>query len=278
MEAILSTDDVTLALHDLGGLGPLLYLSHATGFHGRAYLPIAAALADRYHCVAPDYRGHGDSTLPSHGSMEWKGFGEDAVAVVGTLSARPLFGFGHSKGGAALLMAELARPGSFAALVLFEPIVFPPDPDRLAGPSTMASSARRRRNEFDSFEQAYENFASKPPLSSFTPAALHAYVDYGFRPTGRGTIELKCAGETEARVFEGGATHRTYERLGEVACPVLVMAGEDGDEGPSAISRAIADGLPRGTFSRFGQLSHFGPMEDPALVADQIDRFCTAVG
>ena len=265
-------------MHDLGGRGPLLYVSHATGFHGRAYLPLAAALADRFHCVAPDYRGHGDSTLPAHGSMDWNGFGDDAVAVVESLHEQPMFGFGHSKGGAALLMAELRRPGTFRALVLFEPITFPADPERAARPNDMATAARRRRNEFDSFEQAFENYASKPPLSSFTPAALHAYVDYGFRPTGRGTIELKCSPETEARTFENGGSHRTFEHLGEIACPVLVLAGRDRTEGPGALAEPVAIALPRGEFHAFDDLSHFGPMEDPIAIAARIESFCSTWG
>ena len=275
VQPITSTDGVTLALHDLGGRGPVLFVSHATGFHGRAYLPLANALSDRFHCVAPDYRGHGDSSTPADGSMDWNGFGRDAIAIVGSLAERPLFGFGHSKGGAALLMAELARPGTFGALVLFEPIVFPPDPERASQPNSMAISARRRRPEFDSFEHAFANYASKPPLTTFTAGALHAYVDHGFRPTGRGTIELKCAPESEARTFENGGSHRTFERLGEITCPVLVLAGRDRAQGPGAIAEAIAEALTRGMFQSFDQLSHFGPMEDPAEIANEIARFCT---
>ena len=38
----------------------------------------------------------------------------------------PLFGFGHSMGAAALLMAEPRRPGLFAGLVCYEPVIYPP--------------------------------------------------------------------------------------------------------------------------------------------------------
>ena len=50
--SVSSSDGVELAVHDLGGRGPTLLVSHATGFHGRCYLPVAAALADRFHTIA----------------------------------------------------------------------------------------------------------------------------------------------------------------------------------------------------------------------------------
>ena len=58
-----SSDGVTLAVHDLGGDGPPILLAHATGFHGRVWLPVATHLADA-HCWAPDLLGHGDSVVP----------------------------------------------------------------------------------------------------------------------------------------------------------------------------------------------------------------------
>ena len=56
-----SSDHVNLAVHEFGGDGPPLLLSHATGFHGYAYLPIADALDRRFTSYALDYRGHGDT-------------------------------------------------------------------------------------------------------------------------------------------------------------------------------------------------------------------------
>jgi hypothetical protein len=43
-----STTGVELAVHDLGGNGPLLLVSHATGFHGYCYLPIADRLSEEF--------------------------------------------------------------------------------------------------------------------------------------------------------------------------------------------------------------------------------------
>jgi alpha-beta hydrolase superfamily lysophospholipase len=61
-----STDGVEVVVHDLGGSGPLVLMSHATGFHGYAWRPVADFLAPGgFHCVALDYRGHGDTLAPA---------------------------------------------------------------------------------------------------------------------------------------------------------------------------------------------------------------------
>lgn len=279
---IKSADGVALALHDLGGTGPTLLYSHATGFHGRIWLPLARELGDRYHGWALDYRGHGDSALATDDPLRWSEFGADALAAVEAIDPSPRFGFGHSMGATALLMVELARPGTFTGLVLFEPIVMPPGfaegvigEDGLRRDHPLATAARRRRPSFPSFEAAYDNFAGKPPLNSLTPDSLHAYVDFGFRRVDDQTVTLKCTGETEARTFEAGRDHDVWERLDEISCPVLILGGHP-SAGPGEIVHLLAEPLPYGRFQRFDHLSHFGPIEDPALVAETTAAFFSA--
>jgi pimeloyl-ACP methyl ester carboxylesterase len=276
-----STDGVRLAIHDLGGDGPPLLLSHATGFHGLVWAPLAATLTTRYHSWSLDYRGHGDSTEPADGVFHWAGAAADAWAAVrtvrGTGASGPLFGLGHSMGGAALLMAELDHPGTFAALALFEPIVLPPDLPRPEGGPSLAEGARRRRDVFGSRDEAYENFAGKPPLNVLAPAALRAYVDHGFADQPDGTVRLKCRGESEARTYEGSQTHDTFARLGEIRCPVLVLSGSFQPFQPASWARQVADNLPRGTFARLDDIGHFGPMEDPEEVAGVVADYFAGV-
>jgi pimeloyl-ACP methyl ester carboxylesterase len=271
-----STDGVQVAVHDLGGDGPTVLFSHATGLLGMLYVPMARELAG-YRALAIDYRGHGDATRPANGAFEWGGMRDDALAVLDTLDGTDLYGFGHSMGGAVLLMVELARPGTFRALALYEPIVFPPDRDQMDGPAPIVVGARRRRPEFPSREAAYENFSSKPPLNVLAPEVLRLYVDYGFKDTPTGTVRLKCEPESEARTFEANMSHDTYARLGDIACRVLVMAEPPRDLSPSMMAEETASRLPRGRYHQFDQLDHFGPLEDPAAVAAVVaDFFATA--
>ena len=280
-----SSDGLDLVVHDLGGVGRTLLLSHATGFHGHCYAPMAHELADRFHSVALDYRGHGDSPalLGEDGQpvVSWERYGDDATAVATALvdeRGGPLVGFGHSMGGACLLMAAHRDPSLFSHLVVFEPIVFPTGGAHPAaagpdGPSPLVAGARRRRSSFPSFEAAIENYAAKPPLGAFTPSALEAYVRHGFRRAEDGSVHLKCAPEVEARTFEQGGTHTTWDVLASIETPVLVIAGVVEEWQPSGRAEPIADQLPNGTYLQDDALDHFGPMTHPDAIARIVADF-----
>lgn len=263
-----SSDDVTLTVHELGGEGPTLLLAHATGFHGRCWAPVAARLPG-YRCVAPDLRGHGDSPTPYGHDFDWRGFADDILAVVDALDDRPLFAAGHSKGGAALLLAEERRPGTFRALWCFEPVVFPSTTPPPRGANPLADAARRRKPRFASLDEAFANYRAKPPFDVLPDESLRAYVEGGFATQPDGSVVLKCQPENEARVYEMGAQHDAYAHLGAVTCPVVIARGRV-EPGPAMFADAIVARLPHGRLEVFDDLGHFAPLEDPDRVAHAV--------
>lgn len=269
-----TTDGVRVAFTDLGGTGEPVLFAHATGFHGQVWRPVASHLGD-YRGVVFDERGHGD-TPPGDDAQSWHGFAMDALAVVDELGLERPFGVGHSAGGAALLLAELARPGTFRALWVFEPIVPPTVPPGGAGPSPgnpLAEGARRRREVFDSRQSAYDNYAGKPPFSVLDPAALRAYVDYGFDDLDDGTVRLKCRREAEAATYEMAVQHGAGTRLHEISCPVVLASGGRTDTPFGfGLMEQLAERIPAGRTERFPDLGHFGPLQQPAAIAASIRR------
>jgi len=267
-----STDGVRLAVHELGspdpGARPLL-LCHATGFHGRVWRALAEELPER-RCLALDFRGFGDSTEPD-GDLDWYGFGRDVLAVVDELDLGTVQAVGHSKGGAAILLAEQARRGTIERAVCFEPVVFPPSEGE-RGENPLAAVTRRRRETFGSYEEAIANFASKPPLGSLRPDVLDDYVRFGFAEQPDGTVHLKARREHEAATYDTGALHDGFAHLGEVACPVLVVHGGD-TFGPAVAAPVVAEQLPAGELLAAPERGHFGPLEDPAWFAGVVRGF-----
>lgn len=269
-----SPEGLDLAAYDFGGDGPPLVVIHATGFHARAYEPLADLLRDSFHCYAFDLRGHGASEAPPDDDFDWHHFAEDAVAVVSSFGLERPFGFGHSCGGAVLLLAEQAHPGLWQGLYTFEPIVPPPGwtgpPGRDVSENPMAAGALRRRTNFPSRDAAFDNYASKPPLDVLTADALRAYVDYGFTDQPDGTVTLACRPQSEAATFVAATSSRVWDGLDSVTCPVVVACGERTDAFPPDHHRAVAARLPRGTNQLLRGVGHFGPMEHPEAVAAAI--------
>ena len=267
-----SSDHVNVAVHEFGGTGRPLLLSHATGFHGYCYLPIADRLSDGFSTYALDYRGHGDTARPDDWQVDWDRYGDDALAAARAVApAGGLIGFGHSMGGAGLLMAAHRDPGLFDVIVAFEPIVFPPrdvDPhDGTENNGTILSrGARKRRASFESFDAAIANYSSKPPMMAFDPDVLRLYVGHGFRSAPEG-IRLKCDPEHEARTFDMGGAHTTWAELPDIDTRVIIVSGRVDEFGPAAIAREIAEALPNATYVEHDEWNHFTPFIDPAAMA-----------
>ena len=275
MPHALTTDGVHVAYTDLGGAGAPVLFAHATGFHGHVWRPVATHLEDSFRSIVFDERGHGD-TAPADDGQSWHGFAADALAVVDELNLPRPFGVGHSAGGAALLLAELARPGTFRALWVFEPIVPPalaPGAADVSRANPLAEGARRRREVFESRQAAYDNYAGKPPVAALDPAALRAYEDHGFDDLDDGTVRLKCRRDAEAATYEMAVQHGAATRLHEISCPVVLASGGRTDTpfGPDLMEQ-LAERIPGGRAEPFPSLGHYGPLQEPATIASSIRR------
>jgi pimeloyl-ACP methyl ester carboxylesterase len=272
---ISSVDGVTIAIHDFGGTGSPVLLSHATGFHAHCWEPVAHSLNSQHHVVGLDHRGYGDAETVDPATMTWDQYGLDALAAARHLYAQhnePIVGIGHSMGGASLLMAAHGEPHLFKALFVFEPIVFPPpDPDAGERPeSPLPAGARKRRSRFPTFEAAIENFAAKPPMAAFNAVAREAYVRHGFKPTTDGDIELKCLPEHEARTYETGGSSGAWNSLPSITTPVWVLSGAIAPFQPSTFAITVAERIPASTYVRWDEVGHFGPLEKPELISQYV--------
>lgn len=241
-----------------------VYLSHATSFCGAVWDPVRALLAD-VESVAWDHPGHGGGPsveLP----LEWRCFGDYVLEVTEPGGV----GVGHSMGAAAITMAQLEDPARFRALVLIEPIVFP-GPFGRESREPVARRAERRKSSFPSREAAAENFRKRQPFDTWVDAAFEGYIRCGL--IGEGEVRLACPPEVEADIYRAWRAHDTWDRLGEVDIPVLVMAGESSDTITPELAREQAARFPRAGLEIVPGTGHFLPMERPDVVADRVRRF-----
>jgi pimeloyl-ACP methyl ester carboxylesterase len=272
-----SSEGVRVALHDFGGRDdastPVLLFAHATGLCGNVWAPMAAYLSNRYRCVALDIRGHGNSALPEGGaSLVWSALADDVEAAVDEISrsGAPIHGIGHSMGGAVLALAASRRP-AFRSLWLYEPVIVPPGGlTSNDGPNPMADGAARRRERFGSWQEAYDNFAAKEPLRQLHPDALRAYVDGGFVLEPDHSVVLRCHPTTEAEVFRQALVSGAWEVVSNLDLPVAIVAGRTAPFGPVEFAVTVAQALPKGTLIERRHLGHFGPLENPKDMAQDV--------
>lgn len=305
-------DGKRIVLNDLGGSGPTLLMLHAAGFLGKVFTPMANELHGNFHCFALDIRGHGQSasaatidgafaaplgfdvesqtplpSVPSDISKLHLGrLVSDvfcAIAYLHTLSGGgTLFAFGHSLGGLLAVAAEIERPGTFAALFLFEPVHMAsssPFTKVVRSSQVLSSMAVRRRTTFPSKQEALKIWQKKIPFNHFEDSVLALYVNHGLVPIdGSEQVELACdAKRVEAYLYliiDYLAKH-CFDRLNGVTCPVAIARGTGGwpTDFLTDLMPAVADRLPRGSLITFEGLHHFGPLEAPQKLARATNTF-----
>ncbi|HEX3796285.1 MAG TPA: alpha/beta hydrolase [Acidimicrobiales bacterium] len=278
LHTIVSADGTAVVVRDLGGPddreAPVLLFSHATGFHGEVWRPLATELIGEYRCLAIDHRGHGLSAIPEDADLVWSSMGEDVAAVLDSElvgAGRVVHGIGHSMGGAALVLGADSRPGRFRSLWLYEPVIVAPGVLPPPGtPNPMADGAARRRSSFESFDAALVNFAQKPPLDQLRADALRAYVEAGFAPQPDGSVVLRCSPTREASVYRGAPDSGAWSVVGHLTIPIAMVSGRQESFGPVAFMPAVVEILQRGTVREHPELGHFGPLENPTTMAHDV--------
>lgn len=259
-------------------------LLHATGFLARLWQPVAEELSARYHVFAYDARGHGDSEKPSPeeepSPYGWDHLVDDFRGFLDALGLRRVLAIGHSMGGATAAHLAATAPEYVAAAVLIEPIVFPPVTDATGHErrQELSSSAARRRMVWPSREELVRSYRSRPLFADWREDVLALYAEHGARLREDSQYELKCPGEIEAKVFEGGDALNTWSVLPQVRCPALVVYGERTERHLIEVAREATARVPNARLVAIPGVGHLSPMERPDLVAAEIIRFAEQGG
>jgi pimeloyl-ACP methyl ester carboxylesterase len=268
-----SAGGLRLAVWEWPGAGPPLLFAHATGFHGRMWDHIIRQFPGR-RALAIEFRGHGRSAKPAP-PIPWRSFAEDILAVVEQFDLRGVVGVGHSMGGHALAEAAALHPDAFAALVLADPVIFPPHFYGAPGPDV--SFILRRRNRWTSPAEMFERFRPRLPFAAWPEEVVRNYCDYALLPDGDGYV-LACPPEVEASIYRESQTPEAdiAAALATLRQPVtIVRAGRTWQPGvfdPSASPTApdIAARFANAKEVFLAENNHFIPMEAPHVMVREI--------
>lgn len=256
-------------------------LLHATGFHARCWDATVEALRTSCRVIALDLRGHGRTA--NRPPYDWNTISDDVVDFVDTLNLTMLTVAGHSMGGRCALYLAAHRPERVQSLVLVDPVVMSPDQYRQRRAEQPAMNVddhpvARRRNRFDSPQSMIDRFESRHPFNRWQSRALRDYCVFGLIPTEVG-FELACPPAVEAQIYSHSAAVDVTGLLSVIRQPTVVMRAKERPANTATMDFSasptwpdLAQTLPHGTDRYLPELSHFIPMEQPALVAQEIEN------
>jgi pimeloyl-ACP methyl ester carboxylesterase len=272
---IVSANGEDLAVWEWPGDGPPFVLAHATGFHGRCWDEIVRMFPER-RCLAIDKRGHGRSSKPEP-PYHWRLFGRDLAAVMEHFGVNAAIGIGHSSGGHTTVQAAALRPETYRALLLIDPTIFREKYYGTAAPD--ASGTLRRRNEWESAEEMFERFESRPPFAGWRKQILRDYCEYGLLPK-NGKFVLACPPAVEASIYHESKRRESniYPEIASVSVPVVVMRADRERQpgvfelGASPTAPDLAAHFAKGRDVVLQGATHYIAMESPERVAEEIRR------
>jgi pimeloyl-ACP methyl ester carboxylesterase len=176
---------------------PLLIMVHGGRDHCRNWDWTALELRKRYHVIAPDLRGHGDSDWAIGGNYSMVDYVLDMAQLISALGNHSLTLMGHSLGGGIVLQYAGVFPHGVKQVVSIEGLGPPPDMIREAPAhdrmgqwiGEMQALARRKVREYKSIDEALVRMREMNPHLS-VEQAYHLTV-HGVRRNENGTYSWK---------------------------------------------------------------------------------------
>ena len=244
---------------------PLLFL-HGGGLTSHTWDAVCLGLRDRYHCLALDFRGHGDSQWAE--DYEIDAHVEDVRALVGALDLRNLGLIGMSLGGI-VAVRYAGRYKDLGALVVID-----------IGPTAQRSGGYRRIQDFvdgvelDSIEDFVErslNFNPKRDRELLRTSLLHNLREL---PNGKWTWKYD-----RRHYMRPGQPKRltmmnaTWGKVPGIICPTLVVRGGDSDILSDEAGKQLAGTFPDGTYVEVPRAGHTVQGDNPADLVAAVRRF-----
>ena len=240
---------LSLAL-ETRGTGPrtLLFL-HGWISSRRMFYEVAERLdlqAFTIHLL--DFRGAGSSDRPAHG-YDCAGYASDVRAALASIGGCVEI-VGHSAGGKIAQYVALDPPPTLKRLVLVATGTAKVPPDR-AGHRELAEGAFGSRIAIERFQRA-------AMFREIAPDAMERLIDDA----------LIAQREAWFQWYDNGRREDFFERLGTIATPTIVVAGDRDTLAPVArLRREVVGAIPGAILVTFKLAGHNIPVERPAELA-----------
>ncbi|MBH79667.1 MAG: alpha/beta hydrolase [Gammaproteobacteria bacterium] len=215
---------------------PPMLLVHGGRDHCRNWDWVAQSLRDRYHIIAPDLRGHGDSQWMIGGAYNQVEYVYDIAQLVSQQKMEPVTIIAHSMGASVSLTYAGLYPDSVHKLVAIEGMGPPPEviKERIEQPvhkrlhdwvNDLRKLSGRLPRRYESIEDAYERMQTENP--HLTEEQARHLTIHGSNQNEDGTFSWKFDNYMRAFSPIGLDFDKQTELYARISCPTLLVRGTE---------------------------------------------------
>jgi len=255
---------------DYGGEGrpPLLFIHGGSAF-GHWWDFVAPSFAAKFHTLAMDLRGHGESGWSPAGAYGMADYAADVAAMVESWGLGDPMLVGHSRGGLVALTYAAAHPGKVRALSIIDSL--PQTTQQMLTWSESMKGWRPRR--YATLEEACASFKLLPAETRATPAMLKQIARYAYRQEeddGAWVVRIdpRCRARDPFDVFD---------YLGAVTCPTLIIKAALSPMITREIAQQMASAAPHGTMAEIADAYHHVMLDNPPELVRTLSEFLARI-
>jgi esterase len=242
---------------------PPLVLLHGIDRNAHTFDHVARRFTGRYHVIAVDLRGHGDSDWDSQARYLVEDHVGDLEQLVRTLGLRNLTLWGNSTGGRVVQVFAGLHPDLVSAVIAED--VGPERPRSIAD-----AYARRVKQEENGWASADELLKQMRGAAQPLPeAVLEPYVRYGTKRRDDGRIVWK----RDPNLVKGFVETELWRYVRQIKSPILYVLGGRSTIVPPATQEELKKALPHVRIVTMAGLGHYPSDEQPEAFAGVVDEF-----
>jgi esterase len=246
------------------GLPPIVCV-HGYTSSAQAFNAPARAVQDRFHLIAPDVRGHGESAWSPAGEYQYLDQVSDLAALVDRLGLARFTLIGTSMGGIIAMAYAGAHPERLRGLVINDI-----GPDVEGGSQRITQMVGSRPEEFAMLEDAMAYRRQMSPIVAGRSEEDQRELALGVlrqRPDGRWVWKMDPA-YVQQRVQRGPPPRPAlWPVLEHLPFPTLVVWGTESDVLSEAQARRMVQILPRGELVAVPGVGHAPTLVEPVVLA-----------
>jgi len=263
---ILSANGLKLHALEWGPPGaPGLLFIHGGSAHCHWFDTVAPAFADRFHVLALDQRGHGESQWPGPPAYRTQDFADDLREVLDTQGWEEVSLVGHSMGGHNAMAFAAWHSERVHGLVIVDSRPAIP-PERLA--EWQAKRRARPLRTYESAENAMARFRLIPPETVADPALLRHLARVGIiKRGGRWVYRFDPACDGTRQPIDA------WPLIPTIQCPTLIVRGEKSSILTRRTGEEMAKEIPRAVLHEIPGAYHHVMLDRPAAFVSVLNRF-----